>query len=506
MWGVLFLVRVALFTWGSPWRVYPNSFSWGEVEYRVLDESLSGSSPLYCSRTTLWPVCAFYNPDLAVIMVLDSVAFDVSFDNYEALKHHVESVFREFLDRLGGSPCRDVRFVVLPATGVFESQRLDGHTQRSLRLELCGSMGDFYHLAYLELSGLLVDIVEPRDGVEIILDVSHGVNYMPVLVYRAVRDILEAIAGVIGNVKFKVVNSEPFREECKTCKTEECKTVNIHVVEYTALKPHITFKFTFTDRSKFRTRLLKLGEECVKSEEEKREVGRAISERSDRLLELFKGSLLDVAAFASSIENGMPLLTITTLPSLPSLKDYVEKVLSAYRSFTEVKAGTGPNELRVRRLAKLDPVVTEIARALLVAELLRKKYGSIEEASLKDVKRLGDVYSESLRERISFDILAIARSIASKPYICDDSYHSLSEIMGEEDCSYIERERDRFRRNILAHSGLERCVTQIRCPKDLAEKLKARQGEVKLVIEEEAERVKLKYDESKLETVKKTVV
>ena len=365
------MFRVALFTLGSPWRVYPSVFAWSEVEY-VVSPPDGGNPVSFSSRSTFPVICEAYRPDYLVFLVQDTVVYEPGVRDYRDLREHIESLFREFVCELG-EKCVGGKFdvVVLPGTGMFSCERRD---RLRLSLDYCGSMSDFYYIAYLRLAeillGKLKEALERRGGglsLEVILDVTHGINYMPTLTYRAVKDILARIAiltntGILHSLKFRMLNSEPV--------TDATSPKFIHIVEETHVKPDTSLTLHFD--SGYKAKLLSLTGKCVSGEADIRVLGKAIEEKSKCLLDMFGGTLRNLAIFASSITHGLPLLTLYTKPKV-SLREFVERLINNFESFIDVKVTwrQGNVEIRLRRMARIERVVEDIARILIVAELLK---------------------------------------------------------------------------------------------------------------------------------------
>lgn len=131
------------------------------------------------------------------------------------------------------------------------------------------------------------------------------------------------------------------------------------------------------------------------------------------------------------------------------------------------------------------------------------------EATLQDIKVLARRLYErnrALRSIILQELYRIARAIATKPGMCDDKFHSLTELLDDRvECkTWVGTDNEDFKRNLLAHAGLERCVTLIRCPQELQNELSSIEDierRVKHILEEHAYRIMFKYDENYLNVV-----
>jgi len=449
-----------------------------------------------------------------VILVQDTVAFDINLASYEKLEEHVKTIFREFAEQVWGECQRSLspHIIVLPGTGTYLNQ--SGAAKYVLKLNYCGSLSDFYYMAYLELSRIFLDALkdvrsyegDKEDGkgkLRVVLDLSHGINYMPVLTYRAVRDLLEA-AALLHTVELEVVNSEPVKTVTRGAKgvgeSSQPAHVHIHIAERSPLIPRTALTLSL-DKS-YKAKLLSLESRCLDSEDPK-ELGEKIRDRAEEIFRqaFGKEDLCDLAALASSISHGMPLLILYELANVnASLGKFVEEVIGAFRTFIKMEPDEGRGQLRIRRLARLEVGVEQVARVLFILEILRLKglQGS-KEATLKDINKVRDIYKgiKAISTRIDRDLWEIASALAAKPQICDGKYHLLAEVLGRDICAQIRSDNVNFQRNLLAHSGLEMCVTQISCPEEMARnRLKAEE-----VLEKWEDKVKVRYSDEHLKEV-----
>jgi CRISPR-associated protein Csx1 len=83
-----------------------------------------------------------------------------------------------------------------------------------------GNMEDFYgYVLYKFVDILSAEFDKDLEDLELYLDLTHGINFMPVLTYRAIREISEIIT---ANATLHVYNSDPYRREA---------SLRIHLVE-----------------------------------------------------------------------------------------------------------------------------------------------------------------------------------------------------------------------------------------------------------------------------------
>ena len=464
--------KVLILTWGSPWSAYSVNkdliqYRWSEVNY-VIDE---GGNLKCKSRTTLPVVYKHYSPDKIIIIATDTTIFNPDLftsenRNYRDLIQYVEKIYGEFIQDIiesSANKCdinidefkKKIEIVIAPGTGTYNNRYYTTEKrEESLNINFCGSITNYYNfiygrlseLLYNEVISLLKDSKQPKKTktLRIILDLTHGVNYMPALTYRAIKDLGGAASILLRPVFLEILNSEPY--------TQGVNELRIHLVEKT-LNPRPE-RFSFMNGKE----PLEIEGRCLSKhcEETIREL---LSNRLSKIKELI--DLKDVYAYASSIENGLPLLLLYTFPRA-SLSNVVSSLENIFYDFTTVE-----KDFEVKHHVRYTPNASGIFKALFIADALRNAYNISrrEEISLKELKEItGKIIwiDNATKLRISHELHTISRIVESRGE-CDNNYRKLSEYLQYEDCDYIEKEEDRFRRNLLSHAGLERCVTEIRC-------------------------------------------
>ena len=93
-------------------------------------------------------------------------------------------------------------------------------------IKVSGDLRDYYVLALYTLARALAQLRPER----VVLDLTHGVNYMPTLTYRAIRETASLVSPMSenGSVTLEVFNSDPVvafkdvREKCGRLKDNPC--------------------------------------------------------------------------------------------------------------------------------------------------------------------------------------------------------------------------------------------------------------------------------------------
>jgi CRISPR-associated protein Csx1 len=239
------IVDILISVIGSPWQEYPKTFRWRMARYEFSDdiECVDGKPDYVKSRTTLAALHECLKPQYVIVVAQDTILVknpeelrgDYSYDD---VIRDVENIVEEFLKKAdmevgrGGGERKGniygeigskLSMIVAPGSGRFRNLMSVGAEKVTLNLEVCGSLEDYYSYLLLSLASHMLAIVEregPLSQLKVHLDISHGINYMPALTYKALTDLLPVIAAYIGGrdviVKLSTYNSEPVLEDGDT--------------------------------------------------------------------------------------------------------------------------------------------------------------------------------------------------------------------------------------------------------------------------------------------------
>jgi len=223
--------------WGDPSR-------WDPVRYRVvrLESSCKGAlerfakdishkpsggrvdeayeyearSPTVAIAKCIWEGKCASNVDLKVAIIASETLArqgDVCKCNQDigSVKRSVENLIGENVEKFFGGYSRNVSVVVAPGIGLF----YDRDPQRGVRWSTCNTE-NYTSSVFSQL----LDIFEKEKPTRVIVDISHGVNYMPYLAVTAVEKafktyILREMLGSGSDRNGKsysilVVNSDPY--------------------------------------------------------------------------------------------------------------------------------------------------------------------------------------------------------------------------------------------------------------------------------------------------------
>jgi CRISPR-associated protein Csx1 len=341
----------------------------------------------------------------------------------------------------------------------------------------------------------IVEREGPLSKLKVHLDLSHGINYMPALTYKAVTDLLPVIVAYIGGgdvaVKLSTYNSEPVLEDGDISVIHRVEELKVREGGSFGLIPSYEVPSQCKPRSK--PRLLTLNKHCA--EEAKlnnvEELGSKIGNLSGELVNRLNLDGGRLSAFAGSLANGLPLLLLETMPTT-RLRDYVEQVLCGYKRNVVVNYNVKDgNEVEVKmfRLARLPRSTVAVAKLLLASEIIRSRpelanirYGD-DGVSLRDLNRLVDVaftWNKRLQQTTSHELKSIETRVN---YMRNQGKLSVGEWIryanvythepkgscelegGEPESSVCECNilgRGDEQRHFLQHAGLHRCIVMVK--------------------------------------------
>lgn len=381
--------------------------TWREVTYKLRE------SPER-SKISLSVVARHVRPSKIIVVVLDTLANRDDFKDYEELRDEIGGDCKDFLGKWG-IPAERAKVIVAPGVGRFARR------QRSFTLEVDGEMMDYFYYVLFELAKELVGL---ESDSEVCLDLTHGVNFMPVFTYRALDQLL-GVLSFAKNIRFKVFNSEPVPPVGQ-------EEVQIHEVENRVVYPRLSpVKVGFRGEAS----LLK-----VRKENEK--LSKEITE--------FRVDEGELNAFLSAIVNGLPLALYRFCPS----KDFGKEIGDAVKKWREkTTVEAGPGRLRIERKLRFTEDFMRCVRLWLASTSFGLERRDA--ATLEDLKGIGErlFEREGLKKAlISRTLRDIEEGLKDKPSLRE--WKALREAIGK---------GGEFNpNNFLAHAGLEYNVTHVR--------------------------------------------
>ena len=192
-------MKLLIAPWGNP-------EAWDKVTYIYNDYRKESYTSLHILQHVL-------KPDYTIIIALDTLAKDGN--NYEEILNDAENIIWSYARIF----CIiNPKIIIAPGVGEFIDRCLNK------RKSFKGSMKDYYAYIIYKLTEIFSEILMKKDinRIEVHLDLTHGINYMPTLTYRAIRELL-GIISIVKDVTLKVYNSDPYVEERRKDKSKESK-------------------------------------------------------------------------------------------------------------------------------------------------------------------------------------------------------------------------------------------------------------------------------------------
>jgi len=469
---------------GMPWKVYPDKYFWDEVEYVLDGVTLK-------TRTTLpvlyeYVLSNFSIPEKVFVIVQETaVVRDVGLDSdYDLLERVIKDTYAEFLRSLG---INNFELIVAPGCGKFlnSSKSLSKDGLLNILVDVCGTPTDYYYYIFMKLSLILASLIKEKSikDLTIHFDISHGVNYVVTLTRIALNEILPIIATYAGlkKIVLRTYNSEPVMR--KTIQVIPKGSYTIHNIENVIIKSNGNYGLVpIFECIKDKLRLLTLNNiPCIKKViNDLSSLGKEISRISNEVInELGLNDVGRLNAFVGSLINGLPLLTLMTIPTT-DLKSFVEKVLKNYRELihTNIKREGDNLIINVVKRARMTEHTKVLTKILLTKELIGSRVGSYDYEEGISLRELGNVISilydwnERLKTVLSFDYHSLLETVENLRRIGLSTWTLLARIpksdkpyqlISERDCEEeLNKSLDRFERNFLQHSGLHRCLTEVR--------------------------------------------
>ena len=499
--------RLLVEVWGNPsgWRKT-------KYEYKGLDEEPH--------QTTLPRLINDLNPDKVIVFVPDTIVSEES-TSYGEIVERVEENIGGFIRDLGIEVGDRVEVLVQPNIGFYTLNNKKIHGIRAI-----GSTNNYMITFALSLSRVLeefmVQLQNSREKrVEVYLDITHGVNYMPVLARATLYHILSSI-GIFLNVKLVVLNSDPVVYSPKSKESESHTAVKkIHEVEVQdpLIPEHLYFPHLYNlyeKRSEERKELVLFkslvgGERILETIGLRGEFEEQISklwEMENRLIsEVFQCGrevntiecITNLLAFASSIQFILPLWILYLKPQLNQLEETMP--LSKLEETTRKRvlkeiiiAKMYNNTLYIIQTAEPTMVLLDLVKAFLAMEALSTLgYKGInpQNITLRDLT-LDKVFSEKpivhyspilryFSSRLKFDDRRMKEQI--KKWL--KSRHSnldstrdievpLAEIYDKYSNKQVNFKSEDFERNFISHSGLEYNIVKLVIPRSILEEFRNR--------------------------------
>ena len=321
-----------------PWGKFDN---WEEVTYYYRDLETEKT------RSTLKIMHEITKPDRTVIFVQDTLVTALR-ESYQELCEVVMNETYKFITDHKLIPqemdLKNLLVKILPGVGNYSTWSRDNGEY--FLGEFKGSMEPMSIIVFQQLFDAFYSLFQEKNKeknkLEINLDLTHGMNILPVMVYKIVGELSQLFA-MVGEVSLKVYISEPFIRGNENIKLQ------IHEIENLKVEGFIP-RFEFT-----------------------KEIGNLNSKKLN--------------AFVSSIHFGFPLLALYTFPKQKDLALIIKKEILSFNSGIEITSKKG--KLKIKKNPPYKKVIAKHTREIhqeLYKLLIVYAYASLHSIDLPDVK------------------------------------------------------------------------------------------------------------------------
>jgi len=402
--------------WGDPG-------DWSKVCYRVPEihrvekcklSDIAMSKQAYSYKCTLGALLEAYRDRVSesIVYVADTLAFSrhlpryVGFDNIprcfksyndiiDCVERYINGVLND-KDYISPNDRDKVKYVVLPGVGIYKRD------VGGLIAEFIGSPLNYYY-------GLLFDLYTRLKGKNfdtIVLDVSHGINFMPILGFNAVIEVVKLYAlEKLGDVRLIVLNSDPVIRGIQInmprnmnivyCKVYSREDSLRELVEYLR-RPVEERPFRILERTKLPKEVLNLNG-----------VHKTI----------FSSVVKRVKVLLESIDKGLPLPLVYTLERLEAstnVDDHLDKLVDSINTVIRARSlELDSGRLKVKHSVVLNVPVELDLKALVLLKTLISAYRKFEFKEFKYNNRLFKMYDlESLEKLVKEYMVGAGRVLA----------------------------------------------------------------------------------------------
>lgn len=406
-------------------EVWGNYKNWRKVNYFFNEKNKE-------SETSLPVLYEDIKPE-KVFIILSDTLIDNFVSNSKDIEYidFIDKIKEDVLNFVNNGILQKENLLVIPGIGSFEKS------------EFMGNPNNFFYLLYYEVVKKINELLEEStennknlNEIEVFLDITHGINYMTVMTYRALKDIFSIIS-FFYKVKFTVLNSDPVVGS-------NVNEVNINQIENINLVPQFNF-YKFNN-----TRLLRPFEkiDCSK----KIDIGQKINniEKNNNKI------INDCYAFAGSFQNALLPFIYYFYPDIVQLGKMLDNIICFFKEYLAIE-NMGSNKISIIQQINIQPLFQSLLQVFLISNLLIKKYsiGEKAEIELKEFNQLINLYnfSPTLKIRLTKELEKIKniKNIENeyKDYgnFAIDNYQETNNIDD---------------RNLYAHCGFAYTITQIK--------------------------------------------
>ncbi|RUM60469.1 MAG: TIGR01897 family CRISPR-associated protein [Persephonella sp.] len=251
---------------------------------------------------------------------------------------------------------------------------------------------------------------------------------MPVLVYRAIKELTEILA-FFYEVNLTVYNTDP------AIPIKNVKELNVNVIEQTKIIPNpLKYKAT--------------GKSIINKLENNENFIEDLKKLNKKLTDDIKHK--DISAFIGAIYNGLPLALYTFFPIINELEKYIDTAFKLYEKYIYIE---NKEKLLINKITyftfnfRIYLFTYFFANLFLKKELIENRKS---EVSLKEIINVKDKFfnfNEKIKLSIDREIHDLKSTVKNSKLELN-KFYKLNELKGIQD-------NEPSNRNFLAHSGFE---------------------------------------------------
>ncbi len=325
--------RILIGVWGNP-------EIWKEVKYSYRGEEVS-------SPSSYAVIHRLDKPDLSVVVMSDTIV-----DSYMDCSYYtVPKDYREIVEVVS----EKTRSIARRKFGVSIDRIIVGYGVGEFsHFVFRGSADDFYYKVLYELSRIFEEIMGQGDDgletLEVLFDITHGINFTTVMTYRALYEILRILAYGY-DVRLKVLNSDPYISSVRP------ELLNINVIEDSQVIPGLEI-LSREDR-------FFLFDDAVNIEE-RQYLGRIVNERLGRMP--IKKNFFEYRASVAAFKSGMPHYAFSFAPAGGEMGRALGELLAIYESMISVKEGEC--KFRIHRKLRFSDRFSILVKSYIVSDII----------------------------------------------------------------------------------------------------------------------------------------
>ena len=358
-------MKVLIATWGYP-------FTWGFATYNYKGRKVT-------AKTTLPVLINSLKPNKVYVIATDTVLVRPGEEGqkdrealrdiktYGELKNRAKTLVEDYIKK-NVVPLLDDKSIPIEVVVNYNSGTYNNflHFKRTIE--------DYYRKLFEIFREIFAPYVGQAADIDLYLDITHGINYMPAFAFDALKDFAK-ILSVNGKVNLTVLNSEPYPQPAPR---DEQQQKNIHLSVYEVFKE--TYQKDFID-----TKIDTEGVIPTSDFNRQREVDTPFKSL-EKLATATPEEERDVYTFLVSALEGYPLAVTQFFIEPQRLEQKIKETVEDYEGHTKVTHRVD-GQISVKSENELSKHLPVLVFAWILAKFIEKRYngGLNREVSLREL-------------------------------------------------------------------------------------------------------------------------